>query len=221
MFDVTEEKDWPCISLPAPGSLTDTVCVSRDRFASVTAEAWSSTGNLLWSHPHQVHKHHCQGLHPLDLAGEVGRGMDWASLVSSGQSVPMPLPTAAHLHLPPFLLWSLRFSSWVIRDCCSPQVLLGLPSNSVASRHWVSLLDHRNPGEASPNLDTDSYVFKNCCIWKYLIACSVKVYFPKPHGLRVWLQEGCWHNLYVSLAEASRGWIFTQRPLLGHDLKKD
>ena len=50
--------------------------LSRDCFASVTAEAWSSTGNLLWSHPHQVYKHHRQGLHPLDLAGEVGRGMD-------------------------------------------------------------------------------------------------------------------------------------------------
>ena len=78
VFDVKEEKDWPrspAFLCQLRGSLTDTLCVSRDLFALVTAEAWYSMGNLLRSHPHQVHKHHRQALHPSDLAGEVGRGM--------------------------------------------------------------------------------------------------------------------------------------------------
>lgn len=48
-------------SASSRGALTDTVCVSRDLFASVTAAVWSSTDNLLWSRLRQVHKHHPHG----------------------------------------------------------------------------------------------------------------------------------------------------------------
>lgn len=134
---------------------------------------------------------------------------------------PCPSQLLPTLHLSPFLLWSLWFSCWVIRDFCSRQVLLGASLIAqlllaTGCHCWTTEIQERLPQTWTQH----SYVFKKCFIWKYLIACSIKVYFPKPHGLRVWLQEGCWHNLHASLAEASRAGS-SQRPLLGHGLKKD
>lgn len=59
-------------------------------------------------------------------------------------------PPAAHLHLPPFLLWSLWFSPWVIRDCCSLQVLLGASLTAqlllaTGCHCWTTEIQERRP----------------------------------------------------------------------------
>ena len=99
------------------------------------------------------------------------------------------------------------------RDSCSLHVPL-----ATGCHCWTTEILKRLPQTWTRH----SYVFKKCFTWKYLIACSTKISFPKPQGLEVWLHEGCLVKFVFVPGWGSTGLqIFTRRPLFGHNLKKD
>lgn len=173
---------------------------------------WPLLGDL-WGmvrHQHLPSSHLCPvGKH--HSCGPCFSGLGWQSwhwdwpealsfltnqvLVSSVQNVPMPPPhIVAHpalatvFSMKPFSTPGPQRSSWF------PSLMWGKGELYVVCRClWplgVTAKPQKPRKSVSPNWKHHDYVFKKCSTWKYLFSCSIKISFPKPHGLKVWLYEG-------------------------------